>query len=79
MTSLERRQTGPVRSCFSQVEVVRTGVEQGDDLEALIETCRLEAETGDGDARFRLEIWQTTLVRIRRIEALMKDKQAPRG
>ncbi|MCX5967923.1 MAG: hypothetical protein NTV57_09840 [Cyanobacteria bacterium] len=62
-----------------QERVLWDAFEQGDDLEALIETCRLEAETGDGDARFRLEIWQTTLVRIRRIEALMKDKQAPRG
>ena len=62
-----------------QERVLWDAFEQGDDLETLIETCRLEAETGDGDARFRLEIWQTTLVRIRRIEALMKDKQAPRG
>ena len=62
-----------------QERVLWDAFEQRDDLEALIETCRLEAETGDGDARFRLEIWQTTLVRIRRIEALMKDKQAPRG
>ena len=62
-----------------QERVLWDAFEQGDDLEALIETCRLEAETGDGDARFRLEIWQTTLVRIRRIEALMKDKQAPRS
>ncbi len=62
-----------------QERVLWDAFEQGDDLEALIETCRLEAETGDGDARFRLEIWQTTLVRIRRIEALMKDKQAPKG
>ena len=62
-----------------QERVLWDAFEQGDDLETLIETCRLEAETGDGDARFRLEIWQTTLVRIRRIEALMKDKQAPRS
>ena len=62
-----------------QERVLWDAFEQRDDLEALIETCRLEAETGDGDARFRLEIWQTTLVRIRRIEALMKDEQAPRS
>jgi hypothetical protein len=28
-----------------------------------------------GDDRFRLEVWTTTLARIRKIEAMMKDQQ----
>jgi hypothetical protein len=28
-------------------------------------------------AAFRLEVWEATLRRIRRIEALMKDRQGP--
>jgi len=60
-----------------QERVLWDAFEQGADLDALIETCRLEAETGDPQARFRLEIWQTSLERIRRIEAMMKNKQDP--
>jgi len=60
-----------------QERVLWDAFERGADLDALIETCRLEAETGDPQARFRLEIWQTSLLRIRRIEAMMKDKKDP--
>jgi hypothetical protein len=60
-----------------QERVLWDAFEQGADLDALIETSRLEAESGDPQARFRLEIWQTSLLRIRRIEAMMKDKKDP--
>ena len=50
--------------------------ERAEDLEALIEKCRLQAQQGtDASAAFRLEIWQTTLGRIRKIEAMMKTGQ----
>jgi hypothetical protein len=51
--------------------------ERGADLEALVEATRQEAGTGDGSAAFRLEVWQQTLVRIRRIEAAMKQTPRP--
>jgi hypothetical protein len=35
-------------------------------------------EAGGADAGFRLEVWQTTLTRIRRIETMMKDQPRPR-
>lgn len=42
--------------------------ESGEDLDAL-----LAAEP----AGFRLEVWSTTLERIRKIERLMRDRKAP--
>jgi hypothetical protein len=51
--------------------------ERGGDLEALVEATRQEAAVGDGTAAFRLEVWQQTLVRIRRIEAAMKQTTRP--
>jgi hypothetical protein len=52
--------------------------ERGEDLEALLEGCRREAAKEAGAmAAFRLEVWEATLRRIRRIEALMKDRQGP--
>jgi len=51
--------------------------ERGGDLEALVEATRQEAAAGDGPAAFRLEVWQQTLVRIRRIEAAMKQTSRP--
>jgi hypothetical protein len=44
--------------------------ERGDDLDALL------ASEAPG---FRQEVWTTTLVRIRRIELLMRDQQRPKG
>lgn len=51
--------------------------ERGEDLDALLEVCREKATAG-GEAAFRLEVWQATLTRIRRIEALMKDQPRPK-
>lgn len=53
--------------------------ELGDDLEALMAQAGREAETGEDNAAFRLEVWQTTLARIRKIEALMRDQRPPGG
>jgi hypothetical protein len=46
-------------------------------LEALVEATRQEAASGDAAVAFRLEVWQQTLVRIRRIEAAMKQTTRP--
>lgn len=51
--------------------------ERQEDLDARLAACRSEAASGDAGAAFRLEVWQTTLTRIRRIEALMKDQPPP--
>jgi len=51
--------------------------ERGEDLEALLEQCRLGVAAGDRGQAFQLEVWQTTLKRIRRLEQLMKDQRPP--
>jgi hypothetical protein len=53
--------------------------ERGDDPEALVAQAAEEAHDGDDSLRFRLEVWQTTLARIRKIEALMLDQRPPAG
>ena len=60
-----------------QERVLWDAFERGDNLDALLESCRLEAASGDSQARFRLEIWQTSLERIRKLEVMMKNKQDP--
>ena len=52
--------------------------EGGENLDLLLERCRNEVEAGAVGAAFRLEVWQTTLTRIRRLEILMKDRPRPR-
>ena len=52
--------------------------ERGEDLDALLEGCRREAQAGSAEAGFRLEVWQTTVLRLRRIETMMKDRPRPR-
>ncbi|WP_398335647.1 hypothetical protein [Vulcanococcus sp.] len=44
--------------------------ERGEPIEQLVERC----EPG-----FMKEVWATTATRIRKIETLMRDQQAPRG
>lgn len=51
--------------------------ERGEDLEALVESCRQTVTAGDSEAAFRLEIWQATLGRIRRLETVMRQQRAP--
>lgn len=49
--------------------------ERGEDLEALVERCRREVTEGVAGAdAFRLEVWETSLRRIRKIEAVMADR-----
>ena len=54
---------------------IREAFERLDDLEALVEDCRQAVAAGDRERAFQLEVWQTTLQRIRKIEKLMADKQ----
>jgi len=44
--------------------------ERGEDIDAML------ASEAPG---FRQEVWTTTLVRIRKIENLMRDQQGPQG
>ena len=52
--------------------------ERREDLEALVEALQQRVDSGSAtdpaDDRFRLEVWTTTLGRIRKIEAMMKDQ-----
>lgn len=48
--------------------------ERGDDLEALVQECRDAVATGQPERQLQLEVWSTTLERIRRIERLMRDQ-----
>ncbi|CAK6699572.1 hypothetical protein VB734_04540 [Synechococcus sp. BA-124 BA4] len=55
--------------------------EAGDDIEAMVEQLRSSLAEGPpggtpaaADAAFRLEVWETTRVRIRRIETLMRGQ-----
>ncbi len=53
--------------------------EQGRDIDALVEQCREAVEAGDQSRSFELEVWTTTLRRIRKIERMMgEQKQPPR-
>ena len=51
--------------------------ERGDDLEAMVQACRDAVESGDRQRSFQLEVWASTLARIRRIERMMRDQQRP--
>ena len=44
--------------------------ERGQPLEAMVEQC---------PPGFQKEVWSTTLVRIRKIERMMRDQQQPPG
>ncbi|MCP9775064.1 hypothetical protein KBY58_05200 [Cyanobium sp. HWJ4-Hawea] len=50
--------------------------ERGDDLEATVAECRQAVAEGDQERAFQLEVWATTLLRIRKIERLMKDRSS---
>ena len=51
--------------------------ERGEDLESLLSGCRSAVAAGETERAFQLEIWEITLRRIRRIEAMMADRQPP--
>ncbi len=49
--------------------------ERGDNLERLVEELAQQVEAGaDQELTFQLEVWRTTLPRIRRIEAMMRER-----
>jgi hypothetical protein len=52
--------------------------ERREDIDALVEGCRQAVAGGERDRAFQLEVWQTTLERIRRIEKMMAG-QPPRA
>lgn len=52
--------------------------ERREDLDALVEECRQAVAAGDRERAFQLEVWQTTLQRIRKIETLMAGR-TPEG
>jgi hypothetical protein len=50
--------------------------ERGEAIEDLVESCRQAVAGGAVERSLQLEIWQTTLIRIRRIETMMtKEKK----
>ncbi|MFY8149352.1 MAG: hypothetical protein ACOVNL_09065 [Prochlorococcaceae cyanobacterium] len=51
--------------------------ERGENLEQQVEDCRRAVEAGERERAFQLEVWQTTLERIRRIEKMMAGRQKP--
>jgi hypothetical protein len=51
--------------------------ERGEALDARLAEAVQAAERGDDTDRFRLEVWQTTAARIRKIETLMRDQRPP--
>jgi hypothetical protein len=50
--------------------------EQGQDIDALVEQCRAAVAAGDQARSFELEVWITTLARIRKIERMMNTRPA---
>jgi hypothetical protein len=48
--------------------------ERREDLEGLVEACRQAVAAGDRERAFQLEVWQTTLQRIRKIEKMMEGR-----
>lgn len=52
--------------------------ERREDLDRLVEDCRRAVAGGEQERAFQLEIWQTTLARIRKLEALMAGR-TPEG
>ena len=51
--------------------------EQGKDIDALVEQCRAAVAGGDQSRAFELEVWTTTLGRIRKIERMMEEQRQP--
>ena len=51
--------------------------EQRQDIDALVAQCRAAVEAGERGREFELEVWTTTLTRIRKIERVMGDRQRP--
>ena len=52
--------------------------EAGEDLDAKLDAQALIAGGGDAEEIWRLEVWQKMLLRIRKMQDLMKDKPDPK-
>ena len=53
--------------------------EAGEDLDAKLSAQAQIAAGGDAEETWKLEVWQKMLVRIRKMEDLMKNKPNPNG
>ena len=53
--------------------------EAGEDLDAKLDAQAQIAGGGDAEEIWRLEVWQKMLLRIRKMQDLMKDKPDPKG
>ena len=53
--------------------------EAGEDLDAKLEAQAQIAGDGDAEEIWRLEVWQKMLLRIRKMQEMMKDKPDPNG
>ena len=53
--------------------------EAGEDLDAKLSAQAQIAAGGDAEEIWRLEVWQKMLLRIRKMQELMKDKPDPNG
>lgn len=63
-----------------QERVLWDAFERGENLDALVEDCARQAEAGDAEAAFRLEVWRTARERIQRLEKLMASRgRGPSG
>ena len=51
--------------------------EAGEDLDAKLDAQAQLAGGGDAEEAWKLEVWKKMLVRIRKMQALMKDKPDP--
>ena len=54
-------------------------LERGEDPEPLVERLAERVAAGEEAESFRLEVWRTTLARMRKIETLMRDQRPPAG
>ena len=52
-------------------------LDAGEDLEAKLDAQAQLAGGGDAEEAWKLEVWQKMLVRIRKMQELMKDKPNP--
>ena len=53
--------------------------EAGEDLDAKLEAQAQIAGGGDAEEIWRLEVWEKMLLRIRKMQKMMKDKPDPKG
>ena len=59
-----------------EMELMKS-LDAGEDLEAKLDAQAQLAGGGDAEEAWKLEVWQKMLVRIRKMQELMKDKPNP--